>query len=146
MDGDYVANRLADALYNLGFPWDKIGEEGLTIVERFAAPDAEVESDPELLSQMREYFEDIRQAPPDIPPLTFETTFGPSEYTVVDGLIVAMEDLAGRMPWVADPIYDILNDYDELLEATKASKKLRARSRRIRHSVSDIEDRASGRA
>lgn len=143
MDGEMIAFYLADALYHLGFPWNKIGEEGLKIVDRFDS--AEEESDPDALSQMERYFENLRKNPPDILPMTFETRFGPSEHTVVDQLIVALEDLAGDLPWVADPIYGILDDYDEYLESIKAPKRLKERSERLRHSISDLEDRAAGR-
>jgi hypothetical protein len=146
MDGAYVANRLADALYNLGFPWNRIGAEGLKIVGRFSGEEAAVEPDLEFLGQMSEHFEGILKDPPSDPPLTFEASYGPSEHTVVDDLISSLEDLAGNLPWVAEPIHDILNDYDEYLESVKASKKLHERADRIRHSVSDLEDRASGRA
>jgi len=144
MDGTGIAFYVADALYNLGFPWDKVGAEGLKIVDRFQA--SEEEGDPQMLAEMREYFEDVRQNPPDVPPMTFETHFGPSEYTVVDGLLSSLSDLAGDLPWVAEPIHDILNDYDEYLKSVKAPAKLQERAKRIRHSINDLEDRASGRA
>lgn len=143
MSGTHVAFNLSDALYNLGFPWDKVGAEGLKIVDRFQGSEEEV--NPEMLAEMREYFEDVRKSPPDVPPLTFDSFYGPSEYRVVDGLISSLEDLAGNLPWVAEPIYDILNDYGEYLKSVKASAKLRDRAKRIRHSVSDLEDDASGR-
>lgn len=144
--GVSVAFYLADALYRLGFPWNKVGAEGLKIVDRFSSSGVDAGTDFDMLVQMRGYFEEVRRAPPDAPPMTFETPFAPSEYTVVDDLISSLEDLAGTLPWVAEPIYDILSDYDEYLKSIRASQKLKERSGRLRHSISDLEDRASGRA
>lgn len=146
MDGGHVASRLADALYTLGFPWTKIGDEGLQIIERFSSPEADAEPDDEMLSEMREYFEGVKKSPPDIEPLTFETWFDPSEYTAVDNLISSLEDLAGNLPWAAEPANEILDDYEKYLKSVKAPKRLLERLCRIQHSVSDLEDRASGRA
>lgn len=141
--GESIAFYLADALYHLGFPWNKVGEEGLKITERFSEHGDDI--DQGTIDGMRRYFEMIRQKPPDIPPMTFETFLGPSEYRVVDQLLSSLEDIGGGLPWVATPIYDILNDYDEHLESIKASKDLKQRSGRLRHSISDLEDHAAGR-
>jgi len=143
MDGDGIAFNLASALFNLGFPWDQIGSEGLKVVDRFQA--SEEEGDPEMLSQMREYFEGLLRNPPDELPQTFEPFSGPSEYMVVNQLIASLEDLAGDLPWVAEPIHDILNDYNEYLKSVKAPTKLQERADRIRHSINDLEANASGR-
>lgn len=141
--GESIAFYLADALYHLGFPWDKVGAEGLKITDRFSEEGEDI--DQETVEGMRRYFEMIRSAPPDIPPMTFEGFLGPSEYRVVDQLISSLEELGGSLPWVATPIYDILSDYDEYLESIKASKDLEERSGRLRHSISDLEDHAAGR-
>lgn len=141
--GESIAFYLADALYHLGFPWDKIGDEGLKITERFSEAGDDI--DQETIDGMRHHFERLRRNPPDIPTMTFEGTLGPSEYRVVDQLLSSLEELGGSLPWVATPIYDILNDYDEYLESIKASKALQERSGRLRHSISDLEDHAAGR-
>src|SRR4029078_9208401 len=140
-----IAFYLAEALYRLGFPWDKVGDEGLKIVERFTSEEVEVETDKGILKGMRDHFEKIKSDPPDIPPMTFDSHLSPSEYVVLDDLIRSLEDLAGHLPWVAAPIYDILDDYNEYLESVNASEKLQERSGRLRHSISDLEDRAAGR-
>lgn len=146
IEGEMIAFHLADALYHLGFPWDKIGDEGLKITERFGSPEAQVESDEAVLTGMRSHFEGVKKDPPEIPVLTFDPMLGPSEHMVMDELIASLEDLAGHLPWVAEPIYDILNDYDEYLVSVKAPKRLKERSRRLRHAISDLESHASGRA
>ena len=143
--GASIAFYLAEALYRLGFPWDKIGDEGLKIADRFTSEEAENETDKGILKGMREYFEKIKSSPPDIPAMTFDSHLSPSEYTSLDDLITSLEDLAGNLPWVAAPIYDILDDYNEYLESIGASEKLHERSGRLRHSISDLEDRAAGR-
>lgn len=143
--GSSIAFYLAEALYRLGFPWDKIGAEGLKIADRFTSEEAEVETDKGILKGMREYFEKIKSDPPDIPTMTFDSHLSPSEHTVLDDLIMSLEDLAGHLPWVAAPIYDILDDYNEYLESIDAPEKLHERSSRLRHSISDLEDRAAGR-
>jgi len=145
MDGYDVAMHVADALHELGFPWSQIPDEGLKIVNRFASEEEEEEKGKSDLQNMREFFEEARQEKRREEVIDFDSQFAPSEYTVVDRLIHAFEDLAGNMPWVAEPIYDVLDDYEAYLKSVKAPRKLRERLKRITHSISDIEMRASGR-
>jgi hypothetical protein len=142
MDGYDVAMHVADALHELGFPWSQIPDEGLKIVDRFASEDVKEKND---LQAMREFFDEARKEKRREDAIDFDNQFAPSEYTVVDRLIHAFEDLAGNMPWVAEPIYDVLDDYEAYLKSVKAPRKLRERLKRITHSISDIEMRASGR-
>ena len=142
MDGYDVAMHVADALHELGFPWGQIPDEGLKIVDRFASEDVKDKND---LQAMREFFEEARKEMRREEVIDFDNQFAPSEYTVIDRLIHAFEDLAGNMPWVAEPIYDVLDDYEAYLKSVKAPRKLRERLKRIAHSISDIEMRASGR-
>ena len=95
--GSSIAFYLAEALYRLGFPCDKVGDEGLKIVERFTSEEVEVETDKGILKGMRDYFEKIKSDPPDIPPMTFDSHLSPSEYVVLDDLIRSLEDLAGHV-------------------------------------------------
>lgn len=143
IEGEMIAFHLADALYHLGFPWDKIGEEGLKITDRFVGSEAREEVDEDITDGMRRHFDGIKNSPGDTPPLTLETM--PSEYMVIDELIAAFEDLAGDLPWVAEPIFEVFDDYEKYLESIKASKKLKERLRRLNSSLSDLETRASGR-
>lgn len=145
MDGEYTAQRLADAMYTLGFPWDRIGAEGLKVVERFQGPEAEVETDPDFLEQMAAYFRDIQTQPPPQRPLDVLSAMAPSEHVVVDDLLHSLEDLAGHLPWSAEPAFDIVEAYQAYLQEIKASKALFDRADRIMHAISDLEMRASGR-
>lgn len=143
MEGYVIAMHVSDALHELGFPWSQIPDEGIRIVERFAADGEKDEKD---LQEMREYFEGVRgEKRHRKEAIDFDSPFSPSEYMVVDQLIHAFEDLAGSMPWVAEPIFDVLDDYEKYLKSVKAPKKLVERLGRISHSLSDIEMRASGR-
>lgn len=142
----YEASKIAEALAMLGYGPGRVADAGLKVVAWARGSEADTDPDEGHLSEMEAFFKELgeeaaeEKASPN--PLK---SFPDSEHMAVEFLIDAMDPIGGNMPWVAEPIYDILDHYEKYLKEFKAPKRLFARLSRITHAINDIEMKASGR-